>query len=124
LKQKPFALFFASKEDVSVLGETAETIKMFAASHNNSMPSLVFDLPKVINHLRGMGVVEFVKLANDKANRDLANKYDAGNAFIVVLDPKGEKIGGWSLVGNGLVKTVDAIGVAMDAWMKAHPPAK
>ena len=124
MKHKPFAVYFAAKEDVPVVGETADTIKMYAAGHNNSMPTIVFDLPKVINHLRGMGVVEFVKLANDKTNRNLANKYDAGSTFVVVLDPEGEKIGGWSLAGTGLVKIVDAIGVAMDAWMKAHPPGK
>lgn len=116
IKKKPYAVYFASKDEFKAIGENVETIKQFAAANNNSLPSTVFDLPKVINQLRAMGVVEFAKVANTKENRELTNKYEAGNYTVVVLGPDGKKIGAWSIVGGNLSNLVASAKSALAAW--------
>lgn len=116
LKKKPFAIYFATKEEVQVVGEATDSIKAYAASNGNTLPSTVFELPKVIDQFRGMGVVEFVKIANDKENRELVGKYGGGNAMLVVVAPDGVPIGSYGVLGANLVTMVTNAKAAIQAW--------
>jgi hypothetical protein len=118
LKKKPYAIYFATKDEFKAIGENAETIKQFAAANHNSLPSTVFDLPKVIDQFRSMGVVEFVKVVNNKENREMVNKYGGGNQTLVVLDPDGSKLGAWSIGSSNVSKLVESAKVALAPWQK------
>ena len=63
-----------------------------------------------------MGVVEFVKIANNKENRELVNKYGGGNYTIVVIGPDGAKIGAWSIVGGNLGNLVASAKSTLAPW--------
>ncbi|HLX63049.1 MAG TPA: hypothetical protein VKX17_17395 [Planctomycetota bacterium] len=70
-----------------------------------------------------MGVVEFAKVANTKENRELANKYEAGNFTVVLIAPDGKKIGAWSIVGGNLSNLVASAKSALSTWSaQAGPP--
>ena len=119
LKKKPYAIYFATKEEVLSVGENADTIKQFAAANGNSLPSTIFELPKVIDQLRSMGVVEFAKIANNKENRDLVNQYGGGdgkNGTIAVIAPDGTKIGAWVVMTGNLNSMVAIAKTTIEAW--------
>src|SRR6185295_10032557 len=44
---KPILVYFAAPNDAEVIGESPETIQKFASAHENSIPTTVFDLPKM-----------------------------------------------------------------------------
>ncbi len=122
MKKKPFAIYFATKEELNVVGETTDTIKQYALANNNSFPTTVFELPKVIDHLRSFGVVEFAKAAVNKENRELLGKYEADKYMIVVVAPDGKRIGGWSIVGGNLNAAVAQAKVTIEAWQNQFGP--
>jgi len=97
------------------VGETTDTIKLYAAA-NPSVPQGVFELPKVVDHLRSMGVVEFAKVAANNQNRELAAKYQAEKNFMVVLSPDGRRIGSWNVVDGNLNTIMAQARVTIAAW--------
>lgn len=98
------------------VGENSETIKQYASANGNTLPSTVFELPKVIDQFRSMGVVEFTKIANNKENRELVGKYDGANGMIVVIAPDGNKIGSWPVMSGNLNAMVATAKTTVDAW--------
>jgi hypothetical protein len=126
LKKKPYAIYFATKEELKVVGEPTDSIKAYAAANGNTLPSTVFELPKIIDQFRGMGVVEFVKVANDKENRDTVAAFGGGNATLVIVAPDGAKIGAYPVLNGNLVALMTNAKAAIDAWQQKQSdiPAK
>ena len=123
LKHKPVAIYFSSKEEFSAIGESTETIKQFAAANGNSLPSTVFDLPKLINHLRSLGVVEFAKVAYNKENRALANQYGASTYTVVLVAPDGSKLYSGGVVGSSMNSFAQGAKDALAQWQARQPLA-
>ncbi|MEI6236375.1 MAG: hypothetical protein WCT04_25245 [Planctomycetota bacterium] len=121
LKKKPFAIYFASKDEVKIVGENADAIKQYAAANGNTLPTTVFELPKVIDQFRSMGVVEFVKAANDKENRDLVAKYGGANSTLVIVAPDGSKIGIFGVLNGNLNSMVAIAKTTIEAWRNQQP---
>lgn len=126
LKRKPYAIYFATKEELKVVGEPTDSIKAYASANGNTLPSTVFELPKIIDQFRAMGVVEFVKVANDKENRELVATFGGGNATLVIVAPDGTRIGAYPILSGNLVALMTNAKVAVDAWQlkQAAAPAK
>ena len=119
LKKKPFAIYFATKEELKVVGENTDTIKQFAGGSGGTLPTTVFELPKVIDQFRSMGVVEFVKVPGD--NAELATKYGGGIATLVVVAPDGSKIGSFGVMTGNLSSMVAIAKTTIEAWRNQQP---
>ena len=119
-KNKPIAVYFASKEEFPLIGESPETVQKIAADNNNTMPTTVFDLPKLLTHLREMSVVEFVKIAMTPENQALVSKYSGAAHTLVILAPNGERIDGGSVIGPAMPKLAASAKTKIDAWQSAQ----
>ncbi len=119
-KNKPIAVYFASKEEFPVIGESTEIIQKFAADNNDAMPTTVFDLPKLLTHLRGMGVVEVVKIAITPENQAQISKYGGAAHTLAILAPNGDRIDGGSVIGPAMPKLAASAKAKIDAWQSAQ----
>lgn len=115
-KNKPIAIYFASKEEFKVVGEAPEVVKKYGEDNNNAMPTTVFELPKLLTHLRSYGVVEFVKIdVTNDAVGDMA-KYGGASHNLVILAPGGERLDGGSVIGPAMPKLAASAKAKIDAW--------
>ncbi|HLX64822.1 MAG TPA: hypothetical protein VKX17_26355 [Planctomycetota bacterium] len=117
-KNKPIAIYFAAPEEFAVIGEAPERLKKFADDHDNAVPSTLFSLPKLVTHLRALGVAEVVKVSSE--NSALVTKYGAEVRSIVLVAPNGERIDGFSILRGGLDKIAASAKAKLEAWQNAN----
>lgn len=123
-QNKPYAIYFSSKEEAKIIGESDTVIKEYAAANGNSLPTTVFELPKIIKQLREMGVENFAKVAYTKETRTLANSLDASTYTLVILAPDGTKIDAGTIAGNNVAVFMSSVKDKVQAWQAAHKVAQ
>lgn len=121
-KNKPIAIYFAAKDESSAIGEPPEAVQKFAAGNGNSVPTTVFDLPKLVTHLRALGVAEFVKVTYDKTDA-LATKYQAQERWLILVAPNGERMDGGTILGRALEQRVTSAKAKIEAWQSSTQAA-
>lgn len=127
IKKKPFAIYFVSKENSKIVGESLDAIKEYMKANNNTVPNCLSDVPVAIDQARSMGVGNFVKVPLRKDNHDLVEKYGGADNTMVICDLSGEKLSGFACTTEGM-KNLDPVRQDITAWQARNPrpamPAK
>lgn len=118
IKKKPFAIYFVCKDDCKVVGENSDAIKNYMQANNNSLPSSVVDVPKIVTQVRELGVGTFVKIPMTKENRALAEKYAGESNTMVICSPTGEKITSIKCTAD-VVKAMETTKKDLAVWQGA-----
>ncbi|MEI6236374.1 MAG: hypothetical protein WCT04_25240 [Planctomycetota bacterium] len=120
IKKKPFAIYFVSKENSKIVGESLDAIKAFMKANNNTVPACLADVPVAVEQTREMGVGNYVKVPLRKENRELAEQYGGSENMMVICAPTGEKLAAFACTTEAM-KNLDAVRKEIGAWQAKNP---
>lgn len=119
IKKKPFAIYFTTKENSKVIGESIEAIKEFMKANNNTLPNYLADVPRAVDQVRELGVGNFVKVPMNKANSALAQTYGGEENTFVICTPAGEKMTAFKCTSE-MLKNMEPVRKEIAAWQAAN----
>ena len=120
IKKKPFAIYFSSKENSKIVGESLDAIKTYMKANNNTVPSCLAEVPVADEQVRELGVGNFVQVPLKKENRELADRYGGTDNTLVICTPSGKKIIELKCTTEAL-KNLDSIRKEIAAWQAKNP---